>query len=49
MGIIIILIIKMKASLATMALVSNVAAVNVKSTPDVYGPNGNNYTNLSAD
>jgi FKBP-type peptidyl-prolyl cis-trans isomerase len=39
----------MKHSLALFALVSNIKAVRISTSPDVYGPNGNNYTNDSAD
>jgi len=39
----------MKATLAVLALINNISAVKVQSSPDVYGPNGENYTNLSAD
>lgn len=39
----------MKASLATLALINQASAVRVNSVPDVYGPNGNGYTNTNAD
>lgn len=39
----------MKASLAVLALISNISAIKVTSAPDVYGPNGKNYTNTSAE
>lgn len=39
----------MKATLAVLALINNSAAVKVTSAPDVYGLNGQNYTNNNAD
>lgn len=39
----------MKPSFAVLCLISNISAVKVSSSPDVYGPNGQNYTNESAD
>ena len=39
----------MKASLATLALINSASAIKVLTAPDVYGPNGSNYTNNNAD
>jgi len=36
-------------SAAVAALISNVSAISIRGAPDVYGPNGQNYENVSAD
>ena len=38
-----------KLSLAVLALLQTSSAINIKSSPDVFGPNGENYDNQSAD